>query len=240
MSKPATGIYKVAVEVLRPLAKLTTKPHWRGRNNLPKDGPFILIMNHVTEYDVVVVAHFIVDAGHAVRVLAKDSLFRVPGLRRVLTGAKMVPVSRGTSSAGDALKNAKIALTEGESVAIFPEGTLTTDPDHWPMKFKTGAARLALATGVPVIPLAHWGGHEIMHRWRNSFPLRRRDTWVMAGPALDFSDLNQDENDHEAVKEATRRMEVVITSLIEEIRGEKAPETRWDPKLKAYPPVSDS
>ena len=68
--------------------------------------------------------------------------------------------------------------------------------------------------------------------------MRRRDTWVMAGPALDFSDLNQDENDHEAVKEATRRMEEVITSMIEEIRGEKAPETRWDPKLKAYPPVS--
>ena len=167
MSKPATGIYKVAVEVLRPLAKLTTKPHWRGRNNLPKDKPFILIMNHVTEYDVVVVAHFIVDAGHAVRVLAKDSLFRVPGLRRVLTGAKMVPVSRGTSSAGDALRNAKIALAEGESIAIFPEGTLTTDPDLWPMKFKTGAARLALATGAPVIPLAHWGSHEIMRRWKN-------------------------------------------------------------------------
>ena len=62
----------------------------------------------------------------------------------------------------------------------------------------------------------------------------------MAGPAIDLSDLNQDENDHEAVKEATRRMEVAITSMIEEIRGEKAPETRWDPKLEAYPPATDN
>ncbi|MDO5049701.1 MAG: lysophospholipid acyltransferase family protein [Actinomycetaceae bacterium] len=236
MSKPPTGIYKVALEVLRPLAKLTTRPHWKGRENLPKDEPFILIMNHVTEYDIIVVAHFIVDPGHAVRVLAKDSLFRVPLLKHVLNGAKMVPVFRGSSKATDALKGAKIAISEGESIAIFPEGTLTRDPDKWPMKFKTGAARLALSTGAPVIPVAHWGGEKIMHRWRNSLPLRRRDTWVTAGPPIDLSDLNQDENDREAVVEATRRMEETIVRMVEELRGEKAPETLWDPKLEAYPP----
>ncbi|MDO5034156.1 MAG: lysophospholipid acyltransferase family protein [Actinomycetaceae bacterium] len=236
MSKPPEGIYKVAVEVLRPLAKLTTRPTWRGRSNLPSSGPFIVIMNHVTEYDIVVVVHFIADRGHAVRVLAKDSLFRVPLLKHVLRGAKMVPVVRGTAHAVDALKNAKDALAEGESIAIFPEGTLTQDPDKWPMKFKTGAARLALATGYPVIPIAHWGGEKIMHRWRDSFPLSRRDTWVVAGPAIDLSDLNQDENDHEAVREATRRMEDTLVKMVEEIRGTKAPATRWDPKLGAYLP----
>lgn len=235
MTNPPKGIYKVAVEVLRPLAKLTTRPHWKGRENIPVDKPYILIMNHVSEYDVIVVAHFVVDRGTAVRVLAKDSLFRVPVLKHILTRAKMVPVVRNSSHATDALKYAKKALAEGESIAIFPEGTLTRDPDKWPMEFKTGAARLALATGIPVIPVAHWGVDKIMDRWRNSLPLRRRDTWVTAGPPIDLSDLNQDEDDWDAVREATRRMEQTITSMIEDIRGEKAPETRWDPKLEAYP-----
>lgn len=241
MSKSPQGLYKVAVEVLRPLAKLTTRPHWKGQENLPSGQPFIVIINHVTEYDVIIVVHFLVDPGHAIRVMAKDSLFRVPLLKHVMKRTKMVPVVRNSNQATDALKYAKRALATGEAIAIFPEGTLTHDPDKWPMKFKTGAARLALSSGVPVIPVVHWGGDKIMNRWRNSLPLKRRDTWVTAGPAIDLSDLNQDENDWEAVKEATRRMEETITSMVEEIRGEKAPETRWDPKLEAYPdPSNDS
>lgn len=235
VSKRPKGMYKAAVEVLRPLAKLTIRPHWKGQENLPEGQPFILILNHLTEYDVVAVVHFLADRGHAVRALAKEVLFRTPVIKHVMKRAKMVPVYRGTAQAGDALKYAKEAIAAGESIAIFPEGTLTRDPDKWPMKFKTGAARLAFSTGVPVIPLIHWGDQEIMHRWRDSLPIRRRDVHVVAGPAIDFSDLNQDENDHEAVLAATRRMEDVITKMVEDVRGEKAPETRWDPKLKAYP-----
>jgi 1-acyl-sn-glycerol-3-phosphate acyltransferase len=235
VSKSPKGLYKVAVEALRIPAKLTIRPHWKGQENLPDNGPFLVVINHLTSYDVVVVGHFLVDPGHAVRVLAKDSLFRVPLLKHVMTRTKMVPVVRNSSQATDALKHAKRALAAGESIAIFPEGTLTHDPDKWPMKFKTGAARLALSTGVPVIPVAHWSGEDVSDGWPKALLSERRDTWVAAGPPIDLSDLNQDENDHEAVLEATRRMEETMTRMMEEIRGEKAPETRWDPKLKAYP-----
>lgn len=230
-------MYKVAIEVCRPVAKILTKPHWSGQENLPTDRPFILVVNHVTEFDPFVIMHFLADEGHAVRALAKDSLFRVPVLKHVFTSTKMVPVYRGTNAAGDALKYAKIAIAEGESIAIFPEGTLTQDPDLWPMKFKTGAARLALSTGAPVIPLAQWGGHKVLHRWRNSLPKfgRRHDTWVVAGSPIDLSDLNQDEDDREAVTEATRRMHQTLTRMVADIRGETAPERPWDPKLGAYP-----
>lgn len=238
MSKPAKGLYKFAVEVLRPVAKLTTKPHWAGRDNMPKNKPFILIMNHLSYYDIPVITHFIVDEGHAVRVLAKDSLFDTPGLGMVMKRTKMVPVVRDSAQAGDSLKHAKQALAEGESIAIFPEGTLTKDPDKWPMEFKTGAARLALSTGAPVIPLVHWQG-ERANMPSSSLPIHRMNTWIVAGPAIDLSDLNQDEDDRDAVNAATRRMEAVITKMVENIRGVSAPPTRWDPKLDAYPPEGE-
>ncbi len=233
-------MYKVALNVCRPLAKITMRPHWSGQENLP-DGPFIVIINHVTEYDPFVVMHYLEKAGHAVRALAKDSLFRVPVVKQIFKSTKMVPVYRGSDKATDSLKYAKLALAAGETIAIFPEGTLTHDPDLWPMKFKTGAARLALATGAPVIPLAQWGGQNVLYRWRKGLPKlgKRHDTWVVAGPAIDLSDLPQDENDHEAVLTATRRMEQVLTDMVAEIRGEEAPVTRWDPKLEGYPPAAD-
>lgn len=234
-------MYKVALNVCRPLAKITMRPHWSGQERLP-DGPFILIINHVTEYDPFVVMHYLEQAGpgHAVRALAKDSLFRVPVVKQVFNSTKMVPVYRGSDQATDSLKFAKRALAEGETIAIFPEGTLTRDPELWPMKFKTGAARLALATGVPVIPLAQWGGQKILYRWSKGLPRlgKRHDTWVMAGPAIDLSDLPQDENDREAVLTATRRMEETLTSMVAQLRGQTPPQTRWDPKLQAYPPAS--
>ncbi|MDO5719280.1 MAG: lysophospholipid acyltransferase family protein [Actinomycetaceae bacterium] len=241
MSKAPKGMYKFVIEACRPLTKILMKPHWKGQENLPTEEPFILIVNHVTEFDPFVIMHFLADEGHAVRALAKESLFRTPLVKHIFTSTKMVPVYRGTNAAGDALKYAKVAIAEGESVAIFPEGTLTRDPDLWPMQFKTGAARLALATGAPVIPLAQWGGHKILHRWRNSLPKfgKRHDTWVVAGKPIDLSDLNQDENDRQAVVEATRRMYQTLTRMVEDIRGEKAPKTPWDPKIEAYAPATD-
>lgn len=241
VSKKPSGVYQLALNVCRPLAKLTTRPHWSGIENLP-DEPYILIVNHVTEYDPIVIMHFLEKAGHAVRALAKDSLFRVPVVKQVFNATKMVPVNRGTAAATDALKYAKKALAEGESIAIFPEGTLTQDPDLWPMTFKTGAARLALATGAPVIPLAQWGGHKIMYRWAQGLPKpwRRYDTWVVAGPPIDLSDLNQDEDDREAVAIATERMRRTITDMVAAIRGETPPPQPWDPRLGDYRPDPDA
>ncbi|WP_141553805.1 lysophospholipid acyltransferase family protein [Gleimia coleocanis] len=239
MSKPPEGMYKFVLTACRPLVYAITKRNWSGQENFPKNQPFIVIMNHVTEADAFLVMHFIADEGHAVRALAKDSLFRVPVLKTILSKSGMVPVARGTSRSGEALEAAKRAIAAGESIAFFPEGTLTQDPDLWPMQFKTGAARLALATGAPVIPVAHWGGHNIMHRFRNSLAniWKRHDIHVMAGPAIDLSDLNHDSEDRETVAEANRRMETAIREMVAQLRGEPVPTQVWDPKTSAYIPL---
>lgn len=238
MSKAPEGIYRVALEVCRPITRGLTKATWKGQENFPKDQPFIVIMNHLTEFDAFVIMHFITDEGIAVRALAKASLFKVPLLGSILRKTKMVEVHRGSERSKDALEVAKRAIQQGETIAIFPEGTLTTDPKFWPIRFKTGAARLALATGAPVIPVVHWGSQNVMHRFRNSIMKfwKRHPTTVVAGPPIDLSDLPQDENDRDAVQAANRRMEATVRKMLAEIRGEAVPTQVWNPKTESYEP----
>ena len=89
---------------------------------------------------------------------------------------------RGRGDAGLVLKAAEQALARGCCVIVYPEGTATRDPDLWPMVGKTGAARLALTTGAPVIPIAHWGAQEIL-------PLRDQEAAPI--PAQDGADDGQ-------------------------------------------------
>src|SRR5206468_3268308 len=75
-----------------------------------------------------------------------------------------IPVSRGTAGAAGSLVAAEDALRAGECIAVFPEGTISLDLD--PMPGKTGTARLAAATGAPVVPVGMWGLHRVMFKGR--------------------------------------------------------------------------
>ena len=73
---------------------------------------------------------------------------------------------------------------------VYPEGTITRDPDLWPMTGKSGAARIALATGCPVIPVGQWGAHQLLAPYSKKpdlFP--RKKIIVLAGDPVDLSDL---------------------------------------------------
>lgn len=240
MSHGPTGMYRFAVEACRPVANLLTKFTWSGQENFPKDQPFIIIINHVNELDFLLIMHFITDAELSPRALAKASLFKVPVVGTIFRKTKMVPVERGSQRSIEALKEAENALKNGEVIAIFPEGTLTDDPQQWPMRFKTGAARLALATGVPVIPVAHWGSDNIMQRFKGGLKhlFRRPASQVIAGPPVDLSGINPDPGDHQAVAQANQRMERALTNLVAQLRGETPPNQIWDPKTESYQPVN--
>ena len=79
-----------------------------------------------------------------------------------MRSAEQIPVYRMTTDASQAFDAAVEAVQEGECVVVYPEGTITRQPDLWPMTGKTGAARIALAAGVPVVPVAQWGAHQIL------------------------------------------------------------------------------
>src|SRR5712691_4066845 len=147
-----------AVIVLYPVTMLLFKVRWRGQRHLPASGGVLVVANHVSYADPITFARFIWDSGRVFRFLAKDSLFtKKPLVGRIVRSARQIPVRRGTVDAGDSLRAAVAALNAGECVCIYAEGTVTRDPDWWPMLGKTGVARLALSVDLPVVPVAQWG-----------------------------------------------------------------------------------
>jgi 1-acyl-sn-glycerol-3-phosphate acyltransferase len=224
--------YRAVIAVLRPLVVALTRQDWRGGEHLPREGGFIVAANHNSEFDPFPVAHFLVDHGCPPLFLAKSSLFEVPVLGRILLSLGQVPVYRGTARAQDALRAAEEAVRRGGCVAIMPEGTLTRDPDLWPMRARPGVGRLALATRAPVIPIAQWGAQELLPPYarRPHKPFSRHVMHVHAGPPVDLSDLYGRENDAAAAREATDRIMAAITRQLAAIRGQEPPAEPFDPR----------
>ncbi len=226
--------YAFAASILRPLLTLTTRRDWRGTDYLPREGGVVVVPNHVSHADPLVVAHYLYDQGRLPRFLAKASLFDVFFVRRILKGAKQIPVYRETHEAGHSLRDAVAAVRAGECVVVYAEGTLTRDPRLWPMAGKTGAARIALTTGCPVLPMAAWGPQDLLAPYSKRPHLVPRKTMqVRLGPPVDLSDLEPDPGvapSSQALHEATERIMAAVTALVEDIRGEQAPPVRVDPR----------
>ncbi|MBO0925340.1 1-acyl-sn-glycerol-3-phosphate acyltransferase [Cellulomonas sp. zg-ZUI199] len=221
--------YRNVARIVRPLMFATTRPDWHGAEHLPTEGGFVAVANHMTEADPLTFAHYLWDNGHVPRVLAKASLFRVPVVGAVLRATGQIPVHRDTAAAGDSLRAAVEAVRQGECVAVFPEGTLTRDPDLWPMAGRTGAARLALTTRAPVVPVAQWGPQDLLARYgKVPHPVPRKKVTIVAGPPVELSDLYDRPQDTATLREATERIMTAITVLLEGIRGEHAPAERCD------------
>ena len=121
-------------------------------------------------------------------------------------------------------------MRAGKVVAIYLEGTLTRDPDLWPMRGKAGAVRLALESGIPLIPAAHWGSQRLMPRYGKKIkPFPRKTVEVMIGEPLDLSRFTGRPIDARLLNEATDVLMQEIARLLGELRGETPPPERWDP-----------
>jgi 1-acyl-sn-glycerol-3-phosphate acyltransferase len=228
--------YLFAVAVLKPLLLAITRRDWRGGEYLPQEGGFVAVTNHISYVDPFTFAHFLHDHGFPPRFLAKEKVFRLPVAGRILVGAGQIPVYRETAAASMAFEAAVQAVEQGECVVIFPESTLTRDPDLWPMVGKTGAARVALMTGRPVIPIAQWGAQEILPPYgKRPHLLPRHSSHVHAGPPVDLSAFAGRPLDVPTLRAATETIMSAITVLLEGIRGERAPAPRWDPRGHGQP-----
>jgi 1-acyl-sn-glycerol-3-phosphate acyltransferase len=224
-------VFALAASVLKPLFFLTTKPEWHDGLKIPATGGCVIALNHVTKIDPLTAAHFVYDHGRLPRYLAKSDLFKKQPLKKIMVDASQIPVQRLSANAVGAFDAAVAAVEAGECIVVYPEGTITRDPDMWPMKGKSGAARIALATGCPVIPVGHWGAHALLAPYSKRpdlFP--RKKIVVKAGDPVDLSDLLDREPTAAVVNEATERIMAAITSLVEDIRGEQAPAERFDPR----------
>ncbi len=202
---------------------------YRNTHHIPRSGPALLVMNHVSHLDPAVDAVFVHRNKRVPRFMAKDSLFRVPIFGKILAGSGGIPVYRESGAAGDSLRAAHRTLREGKIVLIYPEGTITKDPDGWPKRAYTGVARLALDNDVPVVPIARWGTQHIWNGYTKKFrPLPRKTVYHSVGEPVDLSAYRDKKRDQALLREVTELiMDRVLEQLVE-IRGEQPPSHHRD------------
>jgi 1-acyl-sn-glycerol-3-phosphate acyltransferase len=225
--------FRFAVSVLKPPLTVFTRRDWQGsqwlRQEYPPHDGLVVATNHLSWFDPLPMAHLLWDNGRPPRFLGKEAVFKVPVVGQLLLNCGQIPVYRDTDGAADSVRAAVAAVEAGESVVVYPEGTITRDAELWPMSGKTGAARIALLGNVPVVPVAQWGPQRVMRPYVKEFNVLPPKTMHMrVGPPVDLDDLRGREIDADLLGEATERIMDAVTEQLEHIRGESSPPERLD------------
>ena len=195
-----------------PLLRLVFRPRTEGADHVPLEGPAILASNHLSYADWLFMP---LTLPRRVTFVAKAEYFTSPGIKgwfqkKFFSGAGQVPIDRsGATAAEGALKAAKRILGQEELFGIYPEGTRSHDGRLY--RGKTGVARLALETGVPVIPIAVIGTDSIAPPGKKFGSLTR--PLVRFGEPLDFSRYEGMENDRFILRSITDEIMYEIMRL---------------------------
>jgi 1-acyl-sn-glycerol-3-phosphate acyltransferase len=214
----------LAVFLVLPVLHVWTKRSWTGMENLPKSGGVIVAPNHMSQFDPLLVAHLIYASGRWPRFLAKASIWKVPFVGFMLRKTQQIPVERGSVEAVKSLDTLIQAIQQGGVVVIYPEGTTTREPDLWPMRGKTGAARLALVTGAPVIPMATWGAQQVHDPRTGKISVRPRTAVSVAvGKPVDLSRWTGEAPSRAVLEQMTEAIQLASRDLLSELRHEPPP-----------------
>ena len=210
--------YRFAELTLKPPIKLWFNWRFEGLEHVPSEGPVLVACNHISYFDPLAHGLFAVRAHRRPRFLTKSELYENFFMRRLLDGANQIKVRRGSGDSAP-LDTAKEALREGECVMIYPEGTVTQNPDFTPMQGKTGVARLSLSTDVPILPVAVWGSHRVWQRDGARSLKFGRPIWLQAAPPLDFSQFSDDRDDPAVLRKVTEQVMAELAGLVDDLRG---------------------
>lgn len=210
--------------------------HYAGGERIPATGAALLVMNHVSHIDPPNDTVFVHRHKRVPHPMAKDSVFRIPVLGTILRRAGGIPVYRGSGRAKDSLQAAHDALESGQVVLIYPEGSITKDPAQWPMRARTGAARLALQHDVPVLPAARWGTQDILNGYTKKFrPFPRKDVTIRVGAPVDLSAYRNKPVTNALLREVTELLMRRVAEQLAEVRGTPAPAEFYQPGRKSNP-----
>ncbi len=231
-----TGLTAVLQGVFYSLTRVLGRRRFAGNEVLGRSGAALVVANHISHIDPLFDAVYVRKAGRFPHILAKSSLWKVPVLKSVLNRTGQIPVERGGGAGGTALDAATKALGDGKIVVIYPEGTVSREPDHWPMRPRPGVAVLALAGDFPVIPVVHWGTQALYASYQPGLKLRpfpRKDIHVVAGPPIDLSPWRGKPVDARAIRDVSYLIMNTIKDMLADLRGEPAPADLFDPKKAA-------
>jgi 1-acyl-sn-glycerol-3-phosphate acyltransferase len=218
------------IPTIYPLASALFKLRYQHPERIPPSGPVLLVANHVSILDPIACARLVFDAGRIPNFLAKESLFKgIVGT--VLRAAGQIPVARFTTSARGSVSAAQEALASGRVIVIYPEGSVTRNPDWWPMQGRTGVARLALTTDAVVVPVAQWGPQRVHdYHTKKWHPRLRAPADYLVGEPVDLTALREEVRAGRALtgdllREVTDRIMSRIRDQLGELRGEQPPST---------------
>ena len=218
----------LCIVVVFPVSKLLFAIRYRHGERFPAGGPVLLVANHVSILDPLACARLVFDHGRMPHFLAKESVFT--GLAgTILRSAGQIPVARYSTDAVGALSAAQDDLAAGKVVVIYPEGSVTRDPNWWPMQARTGAARLALTTDAVVLPVAQWGPQRLHDYHARKLHLRlRTPTEYLVGEPIDLSRQRAEVRagrplTTDLLRETTDLMMGRVRDQLAELRGEPAP-----------------
>jgi 1-acyl-sn-glycerol-3-phosphate acyltransferase len=236
--KQADGSYSNAWRnfskiILRPGIRMMMHLDWRGQEHIPRDGAVILAANHLSYMDIFAVSLFADSARRYPVFLAKSSLFKIPLVGPLIGKLGQLPVYRGQADAALVLRQAAEQAAQHDACVIFyPEATVTRDPDKWPMVSKTGVARLALESSIPVVPVAHWGAQRILP-YGDHVPrlLPRKTVKVVAGPPVDLSEFAGKPITNPVLRAATDKIMHEVAELVGELRGQTPPAEFYHPAV---------
>jgi len=239
LHKPKAGFWlRLCAIVIFPFTTLLYRTKWQHLDRMPapEQGGVIIALNHVSQLDTLLMARMLWSTGRLPRFMIKAGVFSWPGVKYIMRGTKQIPVYRGTADAAESLRAAVAALEQGEAVVIYPEGTTTKDPANWPMRAKTGVARLVLLSpDTPVVPVGQWGAHHLRDASALTKALKtiaRRKVVGRVGEPLDLSRYRGAEPTGETLREIT---DVIMSAIRDEVailRGEPAPTEFFVPTRK--------
>lgn len=221
---PRAGFWiRLCVVVLYPLDSLLFRIRWHHLDRIPEHGGVLLAVNHISQADTAAMARMVWQAGRIPRFLIKSGVFEWPVVGTVMRGAGQIPTFRGSADAQGALDAATAALRGGECVIIYPEGTITRDPDYLPMTGRTGVARVILDNpDVPIFPVGQWGAQRTLGRGGRFRPLPRKSHEASVGEVLDFSRYHGKEPTAELLRSIT---DEVMAAITDEVRALRDPST---------------
>ncbi|MEJ2868036.1 lysophospholipid acyltransferase family protein [Actinomycetospora sp. OC33-EN08] len=215
--------YGFAIDLLWPVLMAVARWDFRGGRHVPERGGVLLAVNHLAHVDPIVLVSYCMAQGRVPRFLAMKELWGMKVVGSPLRGGRHIPVDRKASGI-EAYRAAVAAVQRGECVVVYPEGGFPHESDGWPQKAHSGIARMALATGAPVIPVGQWGAHHLMPPTGVKLRLFPRATLrVLAGEPVDLSDLVGRQGQRTALQEATDRIMGRVTEELATLRGEAPP-----------------
>ncbi|GAA2838675.1 lysophospholipid acyltransferase family protein [Crossiella cryophila] len=230
MAKKEKGGFWVglAAAIFFPMTRILARRKFVGLEHIPFDRPVLVVANHISYLDPVYSAVFVRSARRVPRFLAKASLWKIPVLGQILKGSGQIPVHRGSVDARRSLQSGLEALGDGKVVVIYPEGTITRDPEVWPMHSHVGVGRLAVdhcVNGEAIcVPMVHWNTHLVFDKYKKKLSLfPRKNVTIKAGPPLDLSRFQGREVDADLLREVTDHLMGEVRTLLAEVRQETAP-----------------